>query len=105
MSEEACRAAGLAVRIGRFPFSASGKANALGQLEGMVKLIFEEPHGRLLGAHLVGLDVSELLAELVLAMRLEATADEILSSIHAHPTLSEAVFEAAATAYQRSANV
>ena len=104
LSEAACRARGIEPRIGRFPFVASGKANALGETEGMVKLLFEEPHGRLLGAHLLGSDVSELLAELTLALRLEATVDELLATVHAHPTLSEAVFEAAGVAYGRSAN-
>ena len=70
----------------------------------MVKLIFGQPHGQLLGAHLIGPDVTELLAELGLAMRMEATAEEILATIHAHPTLSEAVFESTGVAYGESAN-
>ncbi|MDH4246972.1 MAG: dihydrolipoyl dehydrogenase [Deltaproteobacteria bacterium] len=104
LTEQKCKEQGLKYRVGRFPFAASGKANALRHLEGMVKLIFGEPHGQLLGAHLIGPDVTELLAELGLAMRLEATYEEILATVHAHPTLSEAVFEAVGTAYGVSAN-
>ena len=104
LTEQKCKEQGLKYRVGRFPFAASGKANALRHLDGMVKLIFGEPHGQLLGAHLIGPEVTELLAELGLAMRLEATHEEILATIHAHPTLSEAVFEAVGTAYGVSAN-
>ena len=105
LTEAQCREQDLAHRIGRFPYAASGKANALRQLDGMVKLIFGEPHGQLLGAHLIGAEVTELLAELGLAMRLEATRDEILATVHAHPTLSESIFEATGVAYGMSANL
>ena len=104
LTEQACKEQGLAYKVGKFPFAASGKANAIHHLEGMIKLIFGEPHGQLLGAHLIGPEVTELLAELGLAMRMEATYEEILSTIHAHPTLSEAVFEATGVAYGVSAN-
>ncbi|MBI4082347.1 MAG: dihydrolipoyl dehydrogenase [Candidatus Lambdaproteobacteria bacterium] len=104
LSEAQCKEQGLAVKVGRFPFLASGKAQAIGHPEGLIKLVFGEPHGRLLGAHLIGPDVTELVAELGLALRLEATAEEILATVHAHPTLSEAVFEAAGVAYGLSAN-
>ncbi|HEX9843650.1 MAG TPA: dihydrolipoyl dehydrogenase [bacterium] len=105
LTEARCKEQGLQYRVGRFPFAASGKATAIRHLEGMVKLIFGEPYGQLLGAHLIGPDVTELLAELGLAMRLEATYEELLATIHAHPTLSETVFEAAGAAYGVSANL
>jgi dihydrolipoamide dehydrogenase len=105
LTEAQCKEQGLEHRIGRYPYAASGKANALRQLDGMVKLIFGEPHGQLLGAHLIGAEVTELLAELGLAMRLEATRDEILATVHAHPTLSESIFEATGVAYGLSANL
>ena len=73
--------------------------------DGMVKLLFGEPYGQLLGAHLIGAEVTELIAELGLAMRLEATYEEILATVHAHPTLSEAVFEATGVAYGLSPNL
>ena len=105
LTERACKEQGLEIKVGRFPFAASGKANAIGHMEGMVKLIFGEPYGQLLGAHLIGPDVTELMAELGLAMRLEATRDEILATVHAHPTLSESVFEATGVAYGLSVNL
>ncbi|HKI97326.1 MAG TPA: dihydrolipoyl dehydrogenase [bacterium] len=105
LTEAQCKAQGLRYRVGRFPFAASGKANALRHLDGMVKLIFGEPYGQLLGAHMIGPEVTELLAELGLAMRLESTYEELLATIHAHPTLSEAVFEAVGVAYGTSANL
>ena len=105
LTEQQCQQQGLKFRVGRFPYAASGKANAIGHLEGMVKLIFGEPYGQLLGAHLIGPEVTELVAELGLAMRLEATYEEILATVHAHPTLSEAVFEATGVAYGLSANL
>lgn len=105
LTEKQAREQGLRYRVGRFPYAASGKAAALKHLDGLVKLIFAEPYGQLLGAHLIGAEATELLAELGLAMRLEATHEEILATIHAHPTLSEMVFEAAGAAYGLSANI
>jgi dihydrolipoamide dehydrogenase len=105
LTEKQCQEKGLKVRIGRFPYAASGKATAIKHLDGMVKLIFGEPYGQLLGAHLIGAEATELLAELGLAMRLEATNEEILATIHAHPTLSEMVFESAGAAYGVTANL
>ncbi|MCZ6532182.1 MAG: dihydrolipoyl dehydrogenase [SAR324 cluster bacterium] len=105
MTEERCKEAGLSYKVGRFPYAASGKANASRHLDGMVKLLFGEPYGQLLGAHLIGAEVTELIAELGLAMRLEATYEEILATVHAHPTLSEAVFEATGVAYGLSSNL
>lgn len=104
-TEEQCKADGLDYRVGRFPYAASGKANAARHLDGMVKLIFGEPYGQLLGAHMIGAEVTELIAELGLAMRLEATYEEILATVHAHPTLSESIFEATGVAYGLSPNL
>ena len=95
LTEKACKDKNIAVKIGRFPFSASGKARAIGHTEGMVKLIFGAKYGELLGAHIIGSEATEMLAELGLAMKLESTYEEIMHTVHAHPTLSEAVMEAA----------
>jgi len=94
LTEEQCKDKGIKTVIGRFPFSASGKARAIGHTEGMVKLIFSEPHKELVGAHIIGSEATELLAELGMAISLESTAEELALSVHAHPTLSEAVMEA-----------
>lgn len=99
LTERAAREKGLKFRVGKFPFSASGKARAVGEIDGFVKLLFGEPHGELLGAHIVGAEATELIGELGLAITLEATHEEIEATIHAHPTLSEAVHEAAGQAY------
>ena len=99
MTEERAAAEGRAVKVGRFPFTASGKARAIGETEGLVKLIFDARYGELLGAHILGSDATEMIAELGVAKTLEATAAGIMNTIHAHPTLSEAVMEAAAAAY------
>ena len=98
LSEKKALAAGKKLKIGRFQFVASGKAKAIGHPEGMVKLIFEAEFDQLIGAHIVGVDATEMLGELCLAMRLECTAREISETVHAHPTLAEAVMEAAADA-------
>ena len=98
LTEQKALEKGHKLKIGRFNFQASGKATAIGHTEGFVKLIFDATHDQLIGAHIVGYDATELLAELGLAMKLEATAKEILGSIHAHPTLSEAIMEAAGDA-------
>jgi dihydrolipoamide dehydrogenase len=95
LTEKACKEKGIEVKIGRFPFAASGKARAIGHTEGLVKLIFGAKHGELLGAHILGSEATELLAELGLAMKLESTWEEIAHTVHAHPTLSESVMEAA----------
>jgi dihydrolipoamide dehydrogenase len=95
LTEKACKEKGIEIKIGRFPFAASGKARAIGHTEGLVKLIFGAKHGELLGAHILGAEATELLAELGLAMKLEATWEEIAHTVHAHPTLSEGVMEAA----------
>ena len=95
LTERAAKEKGLKYKVGKFPFMASGKALAVGEPEGFVKLLVGEPHGEILGAHIIGADATEMIAELGLAMTLEATYDEIAATIHAHPTLSEAVHEAA----------
>jgi dihydrolipoamide dehydrogenase len=89
---------GYDIQIGRFPYSASGKARAIGEREGLVKLIFDKKYGELLGAHILGAEATELIAELGLAKSLESTPMEILKTVHAHPTLSEMVMEAAGDA-------
>ena len=94
LTERAAKEKGLKVKIGKFPFQASGKALAVGESDGFVKLLFNEPHGELVGAHIIGADATEMIAEMGLAITLEATYDDIAATIHAHPTLSEAVFEA-----------
>jgi len=99
MTEAAAKAAGREIRVGKFPFAASGKANASGSKEGFVKLIFDASDGELLGAHMIGANVTEMISELVVARKLETTAYEIIKSVHPHPTMSEAIMEAAAAAY------
>ncbi|MBK9728589.1 MAG: dihydrolipoyl dehydrogenase [Saprospiraceae bacterium] len=98
-TELAAKAAGYDVLIGKFPFSASGKASAAGSKEGFVKLIFDKKYGELLGAHMIGMNVTEMIAEIVVARKLETTGHELIRSIHPHPTMSEAIMEAAAAAY------
>ena len=99
MTEKAAKEAGYELKIGKFPFTASGKASAAGHKEGFVKLIFDAKYGELLGAHMIGANVTEMIAELVTARKLETTGHEIIKSVHPHPTMSEAVMEAAAAAY------
>ena len=90
---------GYEIKVGKFPFTASGKASAAGSKEGFVKLIFDAKYGELLGGHLIGANVTEMIAELVVAKKLETTGLELIKSIHPHPTMSEAIMEAAAAAY------
>ena len=98
-TEQAAKDAGYELLIGKFPFVASGKAKASGHAEGFVKVIFDKKYGEFLGAHMIGANVTELIAEVVVARKLETTGHEIIKSIHPHPTMSEAVMEAAAAAY------
>lgn len=98
-TEEGAKAAGYEILIGKFPFSASGKASASGAKEGFVKVIYDKKYGELLGAHMIGMNVTEMIAEIVAARKLETTGHEILKAIHPHPTMSEAVMEATAAAY------
>jgi dihydrolipoamide dehydrogenase len=95
LTERAAKEKGLKFKVGKFPFMASGKALAVGESEGFVKILFGEPHGEILGAHILGAHATEMIAELGLAIEMEATYEELISTIHAHPTLSEAVHEAA----------
>jgi dihydrolipoamide dehydrogenase len=98
-TEKAALEAGYEVKVGKFPFSASGKASAAGHKEGFVKVIFDAKYGEFLGAHMIGSNVTEMIAEVVVARKLETTGHEIIKAIHPHPTMSEAVMEAAAAAY------
>jgi dihydrolipoamide dehydrogenase len=105
MTEKKARENGRKLKIGKFPFSASGRALAAGEPDGFVKLIFDAEYGELLGVHMIGEAVTELLAELVLAKKLEATEAEIIEAIHPHPTFSEAVMEAAGKADDRAIHI
>ncbi|MDX2301956.1 MAG: dihydrolipoyl dehydrogenase [Microscillaceae bacterium] len=98
-TEQAAKEAGYEIKVGKFPFSASGKAKAAGASEGFVKVIFDAKYGEWLGAHMIGANVTEMIAEVVTARKLETTGHEIIKSVHPHPTMSEAVMEAAAAAY------
>ncbi|MEQ9402741.1 MAG: dihydrolipoyl dehydrogenase [Cyclobacteriaceae bacterium] len=98
-TEKAAKEAGYEVKVGKFPFSASGKAKASGASDGFVKVIFDAKYGEWLGAHMIGNNVTEMIAEAVAARKLETTGHEIIKSVHPHPTMSEAVMEAAAAAY------
>lgn len=98
-TEKEAQEAGYKIRVGKFPFTASGKANAAGATTGFVKVIFDAQYGEWLGAHLIGTNVTELIAEVVAARKLETTAHEILKTVHPHPTMSEAILEAVAAAY------
>lgn len=99
MTEADAKEAGYDLKVGKFPFSASGKASAAGAKEGFVKVIYDAKYGELLGAHMIGANVTEMIAEIVVAKRLETTGHEILKAVHPHPTMSEAVMEATAAAY------
>jgi dihydrolipoamide dehydrogenase len=101
MTEELARKAGYEVKVGKFPFRANGKSLAMGHTDGFAKLIFDAQYGELLGVHIVGSEATEMLAELGVAKTLETTADEIFKTIHAHPTVSEVIKEAAEDAYDR----
>ncbi|MCG8390572.1 MAG: dihydrolipoyl dehydrogenase [Cytophagales bacterium] len=98
-TEAQAKEAGYDVKVGKFPFSASGKASAAGAKDGFVKVIFDAKYGEWLGAHMIGNNVTEMIAEVVSARKLETTGHEIIKSVHPHPTMSEAVMEAAAAAY------
>jgi dihydrolipoamide dehydrogenase len=99
MTEKQAKEAGLDIKVGKFPFSASGKASASGNKEGFVKIIYDAKYGELLGAHMIGLGVTELIAEIIVARKLETTGHEMLKAVHPHPTMSEAIMEATAAAY------
>jgi dihydrolipoamide dehydrogenase len=99
MTEKMAKEAGYEIKVGKFPFSASGKASAAGAKEGFVKLIFDAKYGELLGGHMIGANVTEMIAELVAVRKLETTGHQLIKTVHPHPTMSEAVMEAAAAAY------
>lgn len=99
MTEKAAKDAGYEIKVGKFPFSASGKASAAGAKDGFVKLIFDAKYGELLGGHMIGANVTEMIAEIVAIRKLETTGEELIKTVHPHPTMSEAVMEAAAAAY------
>ena len=99
MTEAQAKEAGYELKIGKFPFSVSGKASASGAKEGFVKVIFDAKYGEWLGAHMIGAGVTDMIAEVVVARNLETTGHEIIKSVHPHPTMSEAIMEAAAAAY------
>lgn len=99
MTEKQAREAGYEIKVGKFPFTASGKASAAGAKEGFVKVIFDAKYGEWLGAHMIGENVTEMIAEVVAARKLETTGHEIIKTVHPHPTMSEAIMEAVAAAY------
>lgn len=98
-TEHKAKAAGYQIKIGKFPFSASGKAKASGASDGFIKLIFDAKYGELLGAHMIGANVTEMIAEIVALRKLETTGHDLIKTVHPHPTMSEAIMEAAAAAY------
>jgi dihydrolipoamide dehydrogenase len=99
MTEKQAKEKGYTLKVGKFPFSASGKASASGAKDGFIKLIFDAKYGELLGAHMIGANVTEMIAEIVAIRKLETTGHELIKTIHPHPTMSEAIMEAAAAAY------
>lgn len=99
MTEKAAKEAGYELKVGKFPFSASGKAKAAGHSDGFIKLVFDAKYGELLGAHMIGANVTEMIAEIVAIRKLETTGHELIKTVHPHPTMSEAIMEAAAAAY------
>jgi len=105
MTEKKAKGEGLEIKIGKFPFMASGKAFAAGERDGFVKLVFDAKYGELLGAHIIGPEATELISEITLAKSLEATYESIVKTVHAHPTLSESIMEAAANAYGESIHI
>ena len=104
-TEKAAKDAGFEIKVGKFPFMASGKASAAGATEGFVKVIYDAKYGEFLGCHMIGMNVTEMIAEAVVARKLETTAHEILNSVHPHPTMSEGLKEATAVAYGEATDV
>ncbi len=105
VTEEKAKEKGYDVKVGRYPFRVHGKAIAAGETDGFVKLVFDAKYGELLGAHIVGSEATELIAELGMAKTLEATKEEIIRTVHAHPTLAEAIMEAAGDAYGEAIHI
>jgi dihydrolipoamide dehydrogenase len=104
-TEQAAKDAGYKVKVGKFPFTASGKAHAAGSPTGFVKVIFDAQYGEWLGAHMIGHNVTEMIAEVVAARKLETTGHEIIKAVHPHPTMSEALMEAVAAAYEEAIHI
>ena len=104
-TEKAAKDAGYEVKVGKFPFMASGKASAAGATEGFVKVIYDAKYGEFLGCHMIGMNVTEMIAEAVVARKLETTAHEILNAVHPHPTMSEGLKEATAVAYGEATDI
>ena len=104
-TEKAAKEAGYDIKVGKFPFMASGKASAAGATEGFVKVIFDAKYGEFLGCHMIGMNVTEMIAEAVVARKLETTSHEILNAIHPHPTMSEGLKEAVAAAYGEAIDI
>lgn len=104
-TEKAAKEAGYEIKVGKFPFIASGKASAAGATEGFVKVIYDAKYGEFLGCHMIGMNVTEMIAEAVVARKLETTAHEILNSVHPHPTMSEGMKEATAVAYGEATDI
>ena len=104
-TEKAAKEAGYEIKVGKFPFVASGKASAAGATEGFVKVIFDAKYGEFLGCHMIGMNVTDMIAEAVVARKLETTAHEILNAIHPHPTMSEGLKEAVAAAYGEAIDI
>ncbi len=105
LTESKAKEKGYEIKVGKFPFMASGKAFAIGEREGFVKMIFDAKYGEILGAHIIGSEATEMIAEVTLARSLEATGQSIIKTIHAHPTLSESIMEAAAQAYGEAIHI
>ena len=105
LTEQSAEEQGLEFRVGQFPYQASGKAQAIGETEGFIKLIIGEPHGEILGAHIIGVEATELIAELGVAISAELTYEDIENTIHAHPTLSEMVHEAVGAAHDKAIHI
>ena len=105
LTEKAAKEKGYELKIGKFPFTASGKAKAGGVPEGFVKVIFDAKYGEFLGCHMIGMNVTEMIAEAVVARKLETTAHEILNAVHPHPTMSEGLKEATAAAYGEAIDI
>lgn len=105
LTEQKAKEAGYEIKIGKFPFMANGKAFAIGERDGFVKLIFDAKYDELLGAHIIGSEATEMISELAMAKSLEATAEAIIKTVHAHPTLSESVMEAAGVAYNEAIHI
>jgi dihydrolipoamide dehydrogenase len=104
-TEKAAKDAGYEVKVGKFPFIASGKASAAGATEGFVKVVYDAKYGEFLGCHMIGMNVTEMIADAVVARKLETTAHEILNAVHPHPTMSEALKEATAVAYGEATDI